>query len=101
MLSRQEAEPRAHGRLEGVEPVAAEHPKVTFGSDAAGEVSVGCDNWMNTVAGELGCLLLGEVGAKCSDSDVASAVGQGDGDGIDRVFHDYRGRPSGELVWKN
>ena len=45
MLSRQEAEPRAHGRLEGVEPVAAEHPKVTFGSDAAGEVGVGCDNW--------------------------------------------------------
>ena len=44
MLSRQEAEPRAHGRLEGVEPVAAEHPKVTFGSDAAGEVGVGCDN---------------------------------------------------------
>lgn len=49
---------------------------------------------MNTGAGELGCLLLGEVGAKCSDSDVASAVGQGDGDGIDRVFHNYRGRPA-------
>jgi hypothetical protein len=45
---------------------------------------------MNTGAGELGCLLLGEVGAKCSDSDVASAAGQGDGDGIDRVFQNYR-----------
>ena len=53
--------------VEGVEPVAAEHPVVAFGCDAAGGVGVGCDNWMPTDAGELGCLLLGEGGAEWSD----------------------------------
>jgi hypothetical protein len=46
----------AFGKLsvEGVEPVAAEHPIVA--RDAAGKVGVGCDDWVHSQVCELGCL---------------------------------------------
>jgi hypothetical protein len=39
---------------EGVEPVAAEHPKGAFGCNAAGEVGVGSDNGMHSQVCEVG-----------------------------------------------
>jgi hypothetical protein len=41
--------------MEGIEPVAAEHPKVTFSGDAAGEIGVGGDHWPGTDSGQLEC----------------------------------------------
>ena len=84
--------------MEGVEPVAAEHPIVAFGGDAAGEVGVGGDDWLGTDAGELVCLLLGQRCAERCNPDVASLAGEGDGDGIHRAFHDHRDGPVRGLV---
>jgi hypothetical protein len=56
--------------VEGVEPVAAEHPKVTFGGDAASEVGVGGDDGLGAEAGKLVCLLIGQRCAKRCNPDV-------------------------------
>jgi hypothetical protein len=86
---------------QGIEPLAAEQPKGTFGCHAAGEVGVGCDNWVNSQGCKLRGLLVGQGGAERSDADVTPLAGQRDRDGIHRALHDYRDRPSGELVLKN
>ena len=57
--------------MEGVEPVAAEYPEVTFGGDAAGEVGVGGDDWLGTDAGKLMGLLVGQRCAERCNPDVA------------------------------
>jgi hypothetical protein len=87
--------------VEGVEPVAAEHPIVTFGCDAPSGVGVGRHNGMHSEVCELGCLFVGQGGAEWSDPDVKSAAGQRDCDGIHWAFRDYRDRPIGELVLNN
>jgi hypothetical protein len=84
----------AFGKLcvEGIEPVAAEHPIDTFGCDAAGEVGLGCDNGVHSEVCELGCLFVGQGGAEWSDPDVTPSTGQGDRDGIHRALYEHRPR---------
>jgi hypothetical protein len=84
--------------VEGVEPEAAEYPKVTFGSDAARNIGVGGHDWLSTDGGQLMGLLLSQRCSKWSNPDVAPLTGEGDGDGIHRAFHDHRDSAAGELV---
>jgi hypothetical protein len=52
----------AFGKLwvEGVEPLAAEHPIDAFGCDPAGEIGIGGDNWVHSQVCDLGRLLVGQ-----------------------------------------
>ena len=63
--------------VEGIEPVAAEYPEVTFSGDAAREIGVGGDDWLSTDAGQLMGLFVGERCAKRCNPDVTPAGWRG------------------------
>ena len=84
--------------MEGIEPVAAEYPEVTFGGDAAREIGVGGHDWLSTDPGQLMGLFVGERCAERCNPDVTPVAGEGDGDGIHRALHDHRDGADRELV---
>jgi hypothetical protein len=84
--------------VEGIEPIAAEYPEVTFSGDAAREIGVGGDDWLSADAGQLMGLFVGEGCAERCNPDVTSAASEGDGDRVHRAFHDHWDGADRELV---
>ena len=63
--------------MEGIEPIAAEYPEVTFSGDAAREIGVGGDDWLSTDPGQLMGLFVGERCAERCNPDVTPAGWRG------------------------
>jgi hypothetical protein len=62
--------------VEGIQPIAAEYPEVTFSGDAAGEIGVGGHDWLSTDPGQLTGLFVGE---RCAGRAVRPTINNSSG----------------------